>query len=266
MPVWCILFRIYLKRGGQMFYCCGITDTGAVREHNEDAFLIGRTVMTVGNTERSVKPPMIAAVADGVAGEASGEVASRMALEMLAAVKPSRKINYEQKILAIHAALQKYGVSHKRSNMQTTLCALAVESDGKAIMMNVGDSRLYLYRGGKIKQISRDQSLVQMLYERGHITPEERRGHSQKNVIFPVLGNITEEPKPQISEIEGGLLHGDILILCSDGLSDSLTIGELEDILAQPKKLPKRLADMTERAIKNGSRDNITVVGVSYLK
>lgn len=249
-----------------MFYCCGITDTGAVREHNEDAFLIGKTVRTAEDTECSVKPPMIAAVADGVAGEASGEVASRMALGLLAAVKPSRKIDYEQKVLAIHAALQKYGVSHKRSNMQTTLCALAVEADGRAVMINVGDSRLYLYRGGKIKQLSRDQSLVQMLYEQGHIAPEERHGHSQKNVIFPVLGNLSEEPKPQISEIEGGLVHGDIVIICSDGLSDSLTVGELEDILAQPKKLPKRLSDMVERAIKNGSRDNITVVGVTFLE
>ena len=249
-----------------MFYCYGITDTGAVRDHNEDAFLIGKTVRTDKNTECSVKPPMIAAVADGVAGEASGEVASRMALNLLAAVKPSPKTDYAQKVLAIHAALQKYGISHKRSNMQTTLCALAVEADGRAVMINVGDSRLYLYRGGKIKQLSRDQSLVQVLYEQGHIAPEERRGHSQKNVIFPVLGNLSEEPKPQISEIEGGLIHGDIFIICSDGLSDSLTTGELEDILAQPKKLPKRLSDMVERAIHNGSRDNITVVGVTFLE
>lgn len=249
-----------------MFYCCGITDTGAVRDHNEDAFLIGKTVRTADKTERSVKPPMIAAVADGVAGEVSGEVASEMALKLLAAIKPSRKTDYEQKVLAIHAALQKHGISHKQSNMQTTLCALAVEADGRAIMINIGDSRLYLYRGGKIKQLSRDQSLVQMLYEQGHITPEERHGHSQKNVIFPVLGNLSEVPRPQISEIEGGLLHGDIVIICSDGLSDSLTVGELEDILAQPKKLPKRLSDMVERAVKNGSRDNITVVGVTFLE
>lgn len=248
-----------------MFYCCGITDTGTVREHNEDAFLIGKTVKTGKSTERTVKPPVIAAVADGVGGEASGEVASKMALSLLAAVKPSPKTDYEQKILAIHAALQKYGVSHKRSNMQTTLCALAVEADGRAVMINIGDSRLYLYRGNKIKQLSRDQSLVQVLYEQGHIANEERHGHSQKNVIFPVLGNLSEEPKPQISEIDGGLVHGDIVIICSDGLSDALTTGEFEEILAQPKKLPKRLSDMVERAMRNGSRDNITAVAVTFL-
>lgn len=249
-----------------MLYCCGITDKGAVCDHNEDAFLIGKAVVTEGAKECNEKAPVIAAVADGVAGEASGEVASRMALELLSAVKPSSKTDYEEKILDIHYALQKYGTSHKKSNMQTTLCALAVEADGRAVMINVGDSRMYLYRGGKAKQLSRDQSLVQMLYEQGHITPEQRQGHAQKNVIFPVLGNQMEDPAPQVSVIEGGLVHGDIILLCSDGLSDSLTVGEIEDSLAEPKRLPKRLADMAERAVANGSSDNITVVGITYLK
>lgn len=249
-----------------MLYCCGITDKGTVCDHNEDAFLIGKAVTLDGGTESNEKAPVIAAVADGVAGEASGEVASKMALELLAEVKPSPKTDYEEKVLDIHYALQKYGEGHKKSNMQTTLCALIVEADGRAVMINVGDSRMYLYRGGKAKQLSRDQSLVQMLYEQGHITPEQRQGHAQKNVIFPVLGNHMEEPVPQISVIEGGLVHGDIILLCSDGLSDWLTVGEIEDSLAQPKRLPKRLADMAERAITNGSNDNVTVVGISYLK
>lgn len=249
-----------------MFYCCGITDTGAVRDHNEDAFLIQKNVMTSGETETETGFPLIAAVADGVAGEASGEVASRKALEMLAAVKPSPKTDYMQKIMSIHRSLQKYGVSHNTRNMQTTLCALAVEQDGKAMLINAGDSRMYLYRGGILKQLSRDQSLVQMLYEQGHIAPEERRGHARKNVIFPVLGSLDSDPEPQICEIEGGLSHGDIIILCTDGLSDSLTAGEAEEILSRPKRLTRRLADMVEKAVQNGSHDNLTVVGVTYLE
>lgn len=247
-----------------MLYCCGISEVGPVRGHNEDAFLIGKKI-SVYKDEQTLEPPFIAAVADGVAGEASGEVASRMALELLSAVKPSSKTDYEQKLRTIHRALQKYGVAHRTDNMQTTLCALIVEADGRAVMINVGDSRMYLYRGGIIKQLSRDQSLVQLLYEQGHITPEQRRGHAQKNVIFPVLGNLAEEPSPQISEIPDGLEYGDVIILCSDGLSDNLTAGEMENILAQPKKLPKRLEDLVDRAIQNGSRDNVTVVGAAYL-
>ena len=249
-----------------MLYCCGITDKGAVCDHNEDAFLIGKAVTTKGAKECNEKAPVIAAVADGVAGEASGEVASRMALELLSAVKPSSGIDYEEKILDIHYELQRYGEHHRTANMQTTLCALAVEPDGRAVMINVGDSRMYLYRGGRAKQLSKDQSLVQMLYEQGHITPEQRQGHAQRTVIFPVLGNSMEDPVPQVSVIESGLVHGDIILLCSDGLSDSLTLGEIEDSLAQPKRLPKRLADMVERAVANGSSDNITVLGITYLK
>lgn len=249
-----------------MFYCCGITDTGPVRDHNEDAFLIDQRVMTSSShTADKLEAPMIAAVADGVAGEYSGEVASRLALVLLSSLKPSPKIDYKDKILSIHRTLQKYGKSHKTENMQTTLCALAAEPGGKAVMINIGDSRMYLYRDGRIRQLSRDQSLVQMLYENGHITTEQRVNHARKNVIFPVLGNLHEDPVPQIEKIEGGLSHGDIIILCSDGLSDHLTSGEFEDILAQPKRLPLRISDMVERAISNGSEDNITVVGISCL-
>lgn len=246
-----------------MFYCCGITDTGSVRDHNEDAFLINRLVMSSAALESNVRSPMIAAVADGVGGESSGEIASRLALQLLSDIKPSPRTDYEKKIMNIHRSLQRHGILHKSENMQTTLCALVVEESGRTLFINVGDSRLYLYRDGKIKQLSRDQSLVQMLYEQGYITNEEKYNHSQKNVIFPVMGSLSDDPKPQITEIEGGLSHGDIVIICSDGLSDKLTSGDFESILAQPKKLPKRLADMVELAISNGSRDNITVVGIT---
>lgn len=246
-----------------MFYCCGITDRGNVRENNEDAFLINRIVMSSAEMESNVSAPMIAAVADGVGGEASGEVASRMALELLSGFRPSPSADYEKKLLSIHRSLQRYGITHNTENMQTTLCALAVCGDGSAVMINVGDSRMYLFRRGRIKQLSRDQSLVQMLYDRGCITSEEKLHHSRKNVIFPVLGSLSKTPEPQIAPIEGGLLHGDLIIMCSDGLSDNLTNGEFEDLLAQPKRLPKRLADLVKRALDNGGRDNITVVGVT---
>lgn len=246
-----------------MLYCCGITDKGNSRENNEDSFLINRIVMSSAEMESNVSVPTVAAVADGVGGEASGEVASRMALELLSDLKPSPKTDYKKKILSVHHSLRRYGITHNTENMQTTLCALAADASGNAVMINVGDSRMYRYRGGKIKQLSRDQSLVQMLYDKGLITNEQKLCHAGKNVIFPVLGSLSEEPEPQIVNIEGGLLHGDIIIICSDGLSGSLTNGEFEDILAQPKRLPKRLADLVKRAMDNGSRDNVTVVGIT---
>jgi len=249
-----------------LYYCCGISDKGAVRSHNEDAYLVNKIVMSHAQVESEINHPFIAAVADGVGGEASGEIASRMALELLSGVRVGKKVDLRAKLMSIHNRLKRYGITHGGSaNMQTTLCALAVDDSGRAFSVNVGDSRMYRYRDGVITQLSTDQSLVQMLYEQGKITDEEKKTHSQKNVIFPVLGNISDDPDPCVSEIEGGIVKGDIIIICSDGLSDFITRGEFEEILSLPMRLPKRLRRLADTAIDNGSTDNVTVVGVSVI-
>lgn len=246
-----------------MYYCCGMSDRGRVRDHNEDAFMINRTVMTAETLETSVRGPFIAAVADGVAGEAKGELASKMALKLLSGVRPAKKTDYRKKILDIHRHIRKYGITHENSsNMQTTLCALAVDSDGRHYAINVGDSRLYRMRGGNIKQISTDQSLVQMLHGNGNITSEEKLKSLNSHIILPVLGNTSDDPDPQIIPIEP-IEYGDLILICSDGLSDYLSAGEFEEILALPAKLPKRLSMLIDRALQNGSPDNITVLAVS---
>ncbi len=247
-----------------MYYCCGITDKGAVRDNNEDAYLINKMVMSQAQLESDIRPPFITAVADGVGGEAAGEVASHLALELLGSVRYNRRVNIFTKIMNIHGKLKKYGASHgDANNMQTTLCALAVDEDERAYLVNVGDSRMYRCRGGELRQLSTDQSLVQMLYEQGRITRDEKRTHAGRNVIFPVLGNAADDPTPEITEIDGGIKEGDLIIICTDGLSDYLTTGEFEDTLALPMHLSKRLRRLVDLAIKNGSPDNITVIGIA---
>ena len=248
-----------------MYYCCGITDVGTVRDHNEDAFLINKTVINSAMLESELNAPFITAVADGVGGELGGEVASRLALELLGSLRPAEGIDYEKKILDIHYTLQKSGAENNSVNMQTTLCALAVDKSGSAVMINVGDSKLFRYRGGSVRQLSRDQSLVQMLYEQGEITADEKRTHKHRNVIFPVLGNVTEEPTVEVTPIEGGIQAGDLILICSDGLSDYITKGDFEETLALPIRLPKRLKALVELAKNGGSADNITVIGVSAM-
>lgn len=248
-----------------MYYCCGITDRGRIRKHNEDALLINKDVLTKAQSECKLNPPFIVAVADGVAGETSGEIASRLALKLLTDIKVSKHTDYQRKVLNIHEHLRRHGISHGILNMQTTLCALAIDAEGTATIINVGDSRLYRFRSGELKQLSTDQSLVQMLYEQGHITREQKRIHSQRNIIFPVMGNIETEPSVDVKTIEGGIQPGDLIIICSDGLSDYLTTGEFEETLALPKKLPKRLALLVEMAENNGSDDNISIAGISVL-
>ncbi|MBQ8826200.1 MAG: serine/threonine-protein phosphatase [Oscillospiraceae bacterium] len=248
-----------------MYYCCGITDPGVCGEHNEDAFLINKTVMSASSLECTASAPFAAGVADGVGGEQFGEEASRLALELLSGVKVTPNTDYSQKILDIHRYIRKYGASKKHYNMQTTLCALIADVKGGATILNVGDSKLFRYRGGLIKQLSTDQSLVQMLYEKGEITAAQKKNHVHRNVIFPVLGNLETNPKVEVTEIEGGICPGDLILICTDGLADYITRGEFEETLAEPVKLPKRLAALIELAKKGGSKDNITVVGISVI-
>lgn len=248
-----------------MYYCCGLTDIGTARDNNEDTYLIDKSVISAGAVECEPELPFMVAVADGVAGEASGEVASRTALELAAQIKVSCRTDYAKKLLDIHRTLKKRGAALGSVNMQTTFCGAAFNENGTVNIINVGDSKLFRFRGGIIRQLSTDQSLVQMLYEQGEITAREKRSHTHRNVIFPVLGNVDEEPKIDVTEIEGGIKQGDIILICTDGLSDYLTKGEMEEALSLPCRLSRRLEKLIELAKKNGSRDNITVAAISAI-
>ena len=175
-----------------MYYCCGISDVGNTRAHNEDAFLINKIVMTKARMESSLSIPFIIGVADGVAGEKSGEIASRLSLQLLSNIKFCSATNLKKKILDIHENVRSYGLNHDESlNMQSTLCALAVDENNEAYSVNIGDSRMYRFRDGEIIQLTKDQSLVQLLVDAGEISREESREHQKRNVIFPVIGNFT---------------------------------------------------------------------------
>lgn len=247
-----------------MYYCCGITEKG-IMNHNEDAMLIGKNVIDNGSFEQMLETPFIVAVSDGVSGELSGELASRMCLEFLKDIKFNKKTRLKQKLLEIHHKLADYSNENPDMyNMQATLCGIAVDENNNIHTINVGDSRLYRFRGGKLRQISRDQSLVQLLYEEGTITREERRTHVHRNIIFPVLGNISSEPKIEVLTLEDGIKYGDILLLCTDGLSDYLSQLDIQEILELPKSLPQRLEMLVKKALEKKCQDNITIIAVVY--
>lgn len=247
-----------------MYYCCGITEKG-VMSHNEDALMIGKNVITSGAIEYKINPPFICAVSDGVSGELSGEVASSMCLNLLSSIKYNKKTRLKNKLTDIHNQMAKHGSENSDTlNMQATLCGIAIDEDNKINIINIGDSRLYRFRGNHIRQISRDQSLVQLLYEEGTITQQEKKTHVHRNIIFPVLGNISSKPDIKVELLSDGMQYGDVLILCTDGLSDYVTASDMEEILDMPKSLPKRLEMLVEKALANGGSDNISVIAVVY--
>ena len=245
-----------------MYYCCGITDKG-IMPHNEDAFLIGTKVTNKGVSEQKIEPPFITAVSDGVSGEKSGEFASLMCLEYVRDMKTTDDIN--SSLMEVHNTIAEYSTNNPAvHNMQATLCGLFFEKNGCITAFNSGDSRLYRFRGGRINQISRDQSLVQLMYEEGSITPEQRKTHARRNIIFPVFGNVDTVPKIDLINIEDGMQYGDILLLCTDGLSDYVSPLEMEEILEMPISLNKRLSLMIRKALENKSSDNITIIAILY--
>ncbi|MBR3679712.1 MAG: serine/threonine-protein phosphatase [Oscillospiraceae bacterium] len=245
-----------------MYYCCGITEKG-VMSHNEDAMMLHHQVMTKGEKQISVQAPFLAAVCDGVSGEHAGELASKTCLTHLSQVRFSKRLNLKRKILEVHRQIAA-ATRGKRTiaNMQTTLCCAAFDEFHTMHCINVGDSRIYRCRGGVLEQLSRDQTLVQMLYEEGTITSEEKKSHSHRNIILPVIGNLDEDPNPELKIYPEGLQYGDLLLLCSDGLTDYVSNTEIEAILAQPKKMQDRLSMLVSLALKKGGTDNITIIAI----
>ena len=203
----------------QFYYCCAITDKG-IRPHNEDALLVHKTVLTDGVTERKLKPPFLVAVADGVSGERCGEIASETCVKMLKDISFSSKTDMLAVLMQIHTNLALLGAKDRDTmNMQTTLCAVGIDEHGIMHTFNVGDSRLYRFRKNTLVQLSKDQTLVQMLFDNGTITHEEKRTHKHRNIIFPVLGNVSTVPQFDISEDCETIQSDDIFLLCSDGVS-----------------------------------------------
>ncbi|MBR3267823.1 MAG: serine/threonine-protein phosphatase [Oscillospiraceae bacterium] len=245
-----------------MYYCCGITEKG-LPPHNEDAMMMHHTVLTEGEQQIGIEEPFMAAVCDGVSGEQAGELASQTCLNLLSGVHYGKSLNLKRQILDIHSQIAASGkLLETTANMQTTLCGIAIDETNALHCFNVGDSRLYRFRNGTLEQISRDQTLVQMLYDEGTITSEQKMVHTHRHIVLPVIGNLDAEPKPEVVIYPDGLRLGDMLLLCTDGLTDYVSIYEIEEILAAPRPLPKRLHELTDAALGNGGKDNITMIAV----
>ncbi|MBU1670259.1 MAG: Stp1/IreP family PP2C-type Ser/Thr phosphatase [Actinobacteria bacterium] len=207
------------------------------------------------------------AVADGMGGHQAGEVASSLALSIIGqyvednlGLLDGEKL-VEKAVAAANAAVHAKALSRsKYRDMGTTLTALYREGD-TAYIANVGDSRAYLFRGGTLRQLTRDQSLVQALVDEGEITPEEARRHPQRNVILKALGL---EPQVDSELVSVKIERGDLFLLCSDGLNSMVEDAGIEAVLAAggaPAGLARALVDA---ALEAGGADNVSVVLVSF--
>lgn len=221
-----------------------LTDVGRRRSSNEDSHLADGRVF---------------AVADGMGGHLAGEVASGIAIDALRDITGARDLErlvIERVQRANSLVFERAQADSDRHGMGTTLTACVVE-DNHLIIAHVGDSRLYRLRDGRLKQLTKDHSLVAQMIERGHIKPEEAAEHPQRNVITRALG-IEENLKIDIKSKE--MAPGDRYLLATDGLTSVVSDDEIASVMASEDALEGASEKLISLANARGGPDNITVV------
>jgi serine/threonine protein phosphatase PrpC len=229
----------------------GATDIGLRRSQNEDAYTV-------------VPERGFLAVADGMGGAAAGEVASRIFIDTTLDVLSCSPATEQDAIVLVQDAfrranekIREYSTGDARfKNMGCTAEVLTFHNEG-FVLGHVGDSRTYLHRKGKLRQLTRDHSLVQEQLEQGLLAPDQARRHSLRNVIFRAVG---QSESLAVDLIRGRGLSNDIFLLCTDGLHDMVDDEIIRDILAVQEGIPAKTAKLIEAARSAGGYDNITVV------
>ena len=242
--------------GSLPFTWAACSDVGKVRQKNEDAYF--------------VEPEMgLFIVSDGMGGHRGGEVASAFVVNDLSVSidtgfgrlrsktpRPIRNLikrsirRHNKQVLA--EAENESGCK----DMGATL-VLALIHAGRATIANLGDSRLYRFRGGKLTQLSRDHSVISELIEQGKLQPDQAENHEAEGVITQYMG-MSQHAEPHIKSFR--LKKGDRLLLCSDGLTDMLTDTQIRDILLQQPDPDAAVQTLTQNADAAGGADNITVI------
>lgn len=222
------------------------SDRGLVRSNNQDSVYAG---------------PRLLAVADGMGGHAAGEIASKIVIAALAPLdddEPGDDLidQLREAVLAGNGAISELVANDPElDGMGTTLTAILF-AGSKLGLVNIGDSRTYLMRGGVVTQITHDDSFVQSLIDEGRITPEEANSHPQRSLLLRALtGHEVIEPTLNLRTV----LPGDRYLLCSDGLSGVISHETLTETMHIQD--PQTCADrMIELALRGGGPDNVTVI------
>lgn len=250
-------------------YYAAATHEGKVRTNNEDNFWVNGSFRKEVEQNRlrcdgKVLPNrFVAAVCDGMGGESFGEVASLLAV---GCVQPHTYYELPEgakvDVRTANSKICQYIMEHDGQRSGSTLAALYIDS-GRAVCCNVGDSRVYLLRNGRLVQLSKDHNSAQRLVDSGQITEDEARGSSAKRTLTQYLGIFEEEMllEPHFSE-PVTIQNNDRFLLCSDGITDMLWDAEIAQILSGHSRPAQQAAQLIEEALDSGGKDNITVIVV----
>lgn len=242
-------------------YChvYGDTNRGCKRPANED--WLGTFESPNG---------LVAVVCDGMGGHVGGKEASHTAVAaiqeflMRGFIADPRQAIVEAANYANSAILKRTAQNPELTGMGST-CVLLIVRDGKVYIGSVGDSRIYLVRNHHIKQLTKDQSYVQMLVDMGEITPEQAEHHPRKNEILNALGLATMKPATVLPDPINPEA-GDCFVLCSDGLSGMVSDQDIQKIVSRQAEMSQqqRVATLIQKACDNGGLDNVTCQIVEF--
>lgn len=233
----------------------GATHVGSVRQVNQDAF---------GRFDDEARSEILLVVADGLGGHLGGEVASRMAVERIGEfVRTSVGDPDERLRSAIEQAnddiLDRAREDPSLDGMGTTVVCLLLVEDGRSWVAHVGDSRLYRLRGGSIRCLTEDHSLIATLVREGVLTEAQARDDPRRNQILRALG-VREDVELDLGAVE--LQPGDVYLLCSDGLHGLIEDEEIQRLADHSSRPEAVVKDLIEAANAAGGTDNVTGVVV----
>lgn len=236
-----------------------ITDIGRKRKVNQDF---------VYSSERLVGPlPNLFLVADGMGGHNAGDYASRLAVETIVErssgsleTNPLRVL--DEAVQSANALVRKRAQeTPELQGMGTTVVAAVI--DGRELYVaNVGDSRLYIVNSGEIRQITKDHSWVEEMVRRGGIGKAEARNHPDKNIITRAVG---AEETVRIDFFQVLLQEGDVILMCTDGLTNMLEDEEIRMTLDGARDIVEKAQGLVRAANERGGRDNISVVLIEFI-
>jgi protein phosphatase len=254
------------------------TEVGCSRERNEDSFSVldlssGTSGIWPNARVRHVAPPgTVIAVCDGMGGAAAGDIASKMALEGLEEVvrarAPLQEVAQTEQVLleGVRTANQRISSHAKvhpdKRGMGTTMTAAALFGE-QVVIVQVGDSRAYIKRGGVLQQLTMDQNVVGQMIASGRIRPEEARNVKQRNMLLEAIG-VQDKVGPDLVRVT--VQPGDVLMLCSDGLTGPLDDRQVLQLLIQHDDPARACRALTEAACAAGGPDNVTVAIVRFLE
>ncbi len=232
-----------------------LTDSGRVRSHNEDSVTI----------VKNLSGEHLMMVADGMGGHRAGEIASSMVVTHLGSRFSNLStigtkfdaVNWlNENINTINTNILKYTEENPESTGMGTTIVLALLTNDFLIFGNIGDSSGFVFKNKKLHKITKDHTLVNLLVETGEIAPEEALNHPKKNVLMKALGTEVK----QVLDIFDVDTNVDAIMLCSDGLTNMLTVEQIEKVLNDDElKIEDKLIKIIKKCNARGGTDNISI-------